>query len=127
MPQVSGNALGSMQLVIRSAQIADATAVSALVQEGFTRFVAPDWEPQACSVFMSESSPERFMSSIPVAAYAAVAEADGHLVGFILLPNPSVLALLFVRSTCLRRGIASRLWEVCTHVSRVKPPSCEDR
>lgn len=103
--------LGSMQPVVRPATIADATAVSALVQESFTKFVAPDWEPQACSVFMGESSPERFMSSIPVAAYAAVAEADGHLVGFILLSSPSVLALLFVRSTWLRRGVASRLWE----------------
>jgi hypothetical protein len=100
-----------MQPVIRSAKTTDAAAVSALVQESFLKFVAPDWEPQACSVFMDESSPERFMSSLPAAAYAAVAEADGTLVGFILLPSPSVLALLFVRSTCLRRGVASRLWE----------------
>lgn len=100
-----------MEPNIRSAEVADAAAISLLVQDGFTQFVAPDWEPQARTVFMSESSTERFVLSIPAAAYAAIAQLDGQLVGFILLPTPAVLAFLFVHPTWLRRGIASRLWE----------------
>jgi GNAT superfamily N-acetyltransferase len=114
-----------MEPVIRSAEVADAAAISSLVQEGFTRFVAPDWEPQARSVFMGESSAERFALSIPAAAYAAVAQVDGQLVGFIALPTPAVLAFLFVHPAWFRGGIAWRLWEAArihleTHYPAIK-------
>lgn len=99
-----------MKAVVRRAEVADAAAVSALVQEGFQQFVARDWEPQACDFFLAQSSAERFAASIPEAAFAAVAQGGGELAGFILLSSPSQLAFLFVRRSWLRRGIASRLW-----------------
>ena len=68
-----------MKLHLRQAQIADASAVAALVQAGFNEFVAPDWEPQAQQVFMAQSSAERFVSLIPEATFAAVAEAKAGL------------------------------------------------
>lgn len=99
-----------MKAVVRRAEAADAAAVSALVQESFSEFVAHDWEPRACDLFMAQSSPERFAASIPEAAYAAVAQAGAELAGFILLSSPSLLAFLFVRRSWLRRGVASQLW-----------------
>lgn len=103
--------LPRMQSAIRPATVADAAAISALVQESFTRFVAPDWEPEARTVFMRESSPERLSTSISSATFAAVAEVDDQIVGIILLPTPSRLALLFVRAAWHRRGIATQLWQ----------------
>jgi GNAT superfamily N-acetyltransferase len=100
-----------MEPSIRSATVADAVAISALVQEGFAQFVAPSWEVQAQAVFVSQSTSERFTTSIPTAAFAAVAEAVDQLVGVILLPTPSLLGFLFVRAGWQRRGVASQLWE----------------
>ena len=73
--------------------------------------MAPDWEAEAQRVFMAESSPEHLASLIPTAAFSAVAESHGQLVGFILLPTPSLVGFLFVEQTFLRQGIAKDLWE----------------
>jgi len=99
------------ELRLRQAGSADAVAVSALVQATFDEFVAPDWEPSACQFFKRESSPERFASTLPSAAFAAVMEARGRIVGFILMPQPAQLAFLFVDASWQRRGIARTLWE----------------
>ena len=107
---------------MRPAVAADAPALSALVQESFNQFVAPDWQPEACEVFMTESSVEWFTSSIPQAAYAAVAHAADELVGMVLMPTPSVLAFLFVRPGLLRSGIGSLLWEAArAHIETHHP------
>jgi GNAT superfamily N-acetyltransferase len=111
-----------MKQFVRAAQAGDAPVISALVQESFTRFVAPDWEPRACDHFMHESSVERFAASIPQATYAAVAQAGSQLVGFILMPTPARLAFLFVRPAWVRRGVASQLWEAARgHVEAHHP------
>ena len=114
--------LGSMGPTIRPAVVADAPAISALVQDSFNQFVAPDWQAEAREVFMTESSAERFTSSIPEAAYAAVAHVGDQLVGMVLMPTPSVLAFLFVRPGMLRAGIGSLLWEAArTHIEANHP------
>lgn len=100
-----------MEPQLRHAKVADATAISALVQTGFNEFVAPDWEPGACEVFMGQSSPERFASAIPSAAFAAVVEAEAHIVGFIFMSQPAQLDFLFVHASWLRQGIARQLWK----------------
>ncbi|MFT3664977.1 GNAT family N-acetyltransferase [Piscinibacter sp.] len=105
------------ETLLRQPEAADAAAISALVRHGFDRFVAPDWTPEARQVFFEQSSAERLAALVPAAAFAAVAERDGRLVGFILLSAPSVLAFLFVAPDHLRQGIARRLWEAArTHV-----------
>ena len=100
-----------MELPVRHPEVTDAAAISVLVQTSFNEFVAPDWEPGACQAFIEESSPERFVSTIPSAAFAAVAETAGHIVGFILMPQPAQLAFLFVHASWLRQGIARQLWK----------------
>jgi len=111
-----------MKAVIRTAKTTDAVAIAALVQESFNQFVAPEWEPQARDVFMSQSSAERFTVLIPEAAFASVAESSDELVGVILLPTPSLLGFLFVRANWHRRGVASQLWEAArAHVEARHP------
>jgi GNAT superfamily N-acetyltransferase len=100
-----------MKPIIRTAKTTDAVAMAELVQETFNQFVAPEWEPQARTAFMTQSSSERFTALIPEAAFAAIAEAKGELIGVILLPTPSLLGFLFVRANWHRRGVASQLWE----------------
>lgn len=86
------------------------TTVSALVQAGFNAFVAPDWEPAAQQLFLSESSPERLAEVIPGAAFASVAVSESEPVGFILMTKPTLLAMLFVHPKHLRRGVGTLLW-----------------
>ena len=111
-----------MRPAIRLAVVADAPAISALVQDSFNQFVAPDWQAEAREVFMTESTVERFTSSIPDATYAGVAHVGDQLVGMVLMPTPSVLAFMFVRPGMLRAGIGSLLWEAArSHIETTHP------
>ena len=114
--------LARMKPLLRVAEVSDASVASELVQRTFNAFVAPDWEPEARSVFMSQSSSERLSSIIREATFAAVAESKGRVVGFILLSPPNVLAFLFVHAHWHRRGIARDLWErACKHIEAEHP------
>ena len=95
---------------MRTVDQADVEAISALVQLSFTKLAAPDWEPNARQVFLAESSPAS-MQSAPKPAYAVAAFDAERPVGFISLPNPAFVGLLFVHPGYLRRGVGRRLWE----------------
>lgn len=111
-----------MQAQLREPTIADAPAVSALVQACFGQFVSADWEPEAQQYFLAQSTPERFASLIPEAAFSAVAELEGQLVGMILLAQPNTLSFLFVDAAMHKRGIARRLWEAArSHIEVAYP------
>src|SRR5262245_11772812 len=88
-----------------------AETASELVQGSFDHFVAPDWEPQAREAFHVESSPEMLRLAIPTATYAALAQVNHAFSGFILMPRPSLLAMLFVRVQDVGQGIGAQLWE----------------
>jgi GNAT superfamily N-acetyltransferase len=100
-----------MKYTVRPTQPTEAEDVSALVQRGFAEFVAPDWEADAVATFMAETSGECIRKLMETATFHAVAEAQGQLLGFILMPNPSLIGLLFVRPEYLRTGIAKSLWQ----------------
>jgi ribosomal protein S18 acetylase RimI-like enzyme len=111
-----------MDISLRTAKQADAPAVSALVQRVFGEFVALDWEPPAREVFATESSPERLVQLLAEPAFASVAEAGERLIGFILLPTPNLLSLLFVDSSAHRQGIATALWQAArAHLEAAYP------
>ena len=103
--------LGRMNYTIRPAQPIEAERVSSLVQQSFAAFVAPDWEATAVDTFVAETSGDCIRRLIETAAFHAVAESRGQLVGFILLPIPSLIGLLFVSPDHLRTGIAKSLWQ----------------
>ena len=99
-----------MPYSMRVVEQADAEAISALVQLSFTELAAHDWEPNACEVFLAESSPAS-MRAAPKPAYAVAAFDAERPVGFISMPTPAALGLLFVHPRYLRRGIGRALWE----------------
>lgn len=99
-----------------------AAAASALVRESFDRFVAPDWEAQACAVLYTEASVERLTLAIPAATYAALAQVGDGFAAFILLSRPSLLGMLFVRPSHVRQGLGALLWEAArAHVEAQYP------
>jgi ribosomal protein S18 acetylase RimI-like enzyme len=99
-----------MSYPTRTVGQADVEAVSALVQLSFKELAAPDWEPNAREVFLAESSPTS-MRAAPKPVYALAAFDAEHPVGFILMPTPAFLGLLFVHPQYLRRGIGRALWD----------------
>jgi GNAT superfamily N-acetyltransferase len=100
-----------MNYTIRSSQSADAEMASALVQQSFIQLVGPDWEQHAVNTFLAETSGNCLRDLISKAAFTAVAEVQGRLVGFILMPSPALIGLLFVKPNFLRNGIAKSLWQ----------------
>ena len=100
-----------MEPIVRVVSAADAELASELVQLSFMELAAGDWEPSARQVFLGESSPRALRAALQSPAYAAGAFSAGAMVGFILLPKPSLLSMLFVHPGFLRRGVAKQLWE----------------
>lgn len=104
------------------AEAGDAQIASVLVHESFDRFVAADWTPDARAAFLAEASVEKLRDGIAAAAYAALAMRDGVALGFIYLPTPALLAMLFVHPQHLGQRIGSLLWEAArTHVETHHP------
>ena len=99
-----------MPYFMRTVDQADVEAISALVQLSFTERAARDWEPNAREVFLAESSPAS-MRAAPKPTYAVAAFDAERPVGFISMPNPAFVGLLFVHPRYLRRGIGRALWE----------------
>jgi len=100
-----------MELETRSVTAVEAVAASAVVHASFVELAAADWTPQAQQVFLAESSSEALAKKIQASSYAAGTFAGERMVGFLLMPNPALLGMLFVHPQWLRRGIAQSLWE----------------
>jgi GNAT superfamily N-acetyltransferase len=101
---------------------ADADAASQVARESFSRFVAPDWEANACEHFFAHSTPEVMHDSLQSPAYAAGAFTGASLVGFILMPQPSFVRMLFVRPAAVQQGVGRRLWECArAHIEQSFP------
>lgn len=114
--------LKRMQLNTRIVTEAEAAAASAVVHASFIELAAADWDPQAQQVFLAESSPEALAGKLDVAAYAAGTFAAEQMVGFLLMPTPALLGMMFVDPRWLRQGIAQALWEKArAHVESVFP------
>ena len=114
--------LERMQFIIRPVGANEAEVASALVQHSFLELAAADWEPNACEVFLGESSPVALRVALESPAYAASAFSEERMVGFILMPKPSLLGMLFVHPGSLRLGIEKQLWEQArTHVEAAFP------
>jgi GNAT superfamily N-acetyltransferase len=111
-----------MQYTYRVVSAELAPELSALVHTSFSQIAASDWEPRARDNFLLESSHERLAKSIESAVYAAAAFASAAPVGFVLLPRPTLLGMLFVHPQHLRRGVARELWELArAHVEAKYP------
>lgn len=99
-----------------------AVAVSRLVHESFSELAAADWEPSASERLLAETSPEAMAELLKAPAFAAAEVSGEQVVGFILMPRPSLISMLFVHPRHLRRGVARGLWEAArAHIEEVFP------
>ena len=109
---------------MRTVDQADVESISALVQLSFTELAANDWEPNAREVFLAECSPAS-MRAAPKPAYALAAFDAERPVGFISMPTPAFLGLLFVHPRYLRQGIGRALWEQARAFIEKRYPATE--
>jgi len=99
-----------------------AERISRLVHRSFSQLAANDWEPHARQVFLGEASAAAIASALQAPAFAAVETVDKEPTGFILMRQPSTLAMLFVHPAHLRQGIGRRLWEAArSHIEAAFP------
>jgi GNAT superfamily N-acetyltransferase len=77
----------------------------------FAELAAQDWESQAQQRFLAESGVESLARKIVAASCAIGAFAREQIVGFLLMPTPTLLGMLFVHPTRLRQGTGTKLWE----------------
>jgi len=101
----------STQFFLRTLTEADAEAASQLAQESFAEFVAADWTPEACERFHAHSTPDVLRQSLQSSSFTAGAFVGASMVGFILMPQPSFVRMLFVKRGAMRQGIGGQLWE----------------
>ena len=99
-----------MNLQLRHATPADASAISSLVCAGFDQHIAQDWEPQAQRHFFEQNQADTLASKIADASLCLVCENDTQLLGVIFLPRPTLVQLFFVAPGHLRNGIGRKLW-----------------
>jgi GNAT superfamily N-acetyltransferase len=91
--------------------------ICALVHASFNQLVAHDWEPEAGRGFLADTLAPAIASYLENATFAAVELERDDPVGFILMPRPALVSMLFVHPDHLRKGIARRLWEAArSHV-----------
>jgi GNAT superfamily N-acetyltransferase len=112
-------------MMTRKLQVTDTQAASELVRRGFEAFVAPEWEAQAAQQFVQSDIGAPTMERLILeAAFTAGTFGDGgELLGLIIMPKPTWVALLFVDPDLFRRGIARTLWEQARQfVLTVRPP-----
>lgn len=100
-----------MQITLREASQADADAVSELIHTSFSALAAADWSESACATFLAESAPPALAAAMASPVVSLVAMAEAGPVGFLLMPSPRLLALLFVHPDWLRNGVGAKLWE----------------
>ncbi|MES2743242.1 MAG: GNAT family N-acetyltransferase [Pseudomonadota bacterium] len=99
-----------MTIALRVARDDDAGAASALVQTSFVALAAHDWSPQAKATFLARTAPVALRGEIAQAAFAGAAFEGARMVGFLLMPEPALVGILFVDPQYLRRKIAAALW-----------------
>jgi len=93
----------------RSAERADAMAISALVKDALLPETLPGWTSEAVSGLLAKASPEAMIEHIGRAAFAHVSVDERRVVGFILCTSWRFLNLLVVEPSLQRQGIGSHL------------------
>jgi hypothetical protein len=112
-------------MLTRKLEPADTQAAANLVRRGFEAYVAPEWEREAAREFIQTDIGAQGMQRLIVdsAFTAGTFGDDGNLLGLIILPKPSWIALLFVAPDQFRLGIARNLWEAARQfILTVTPP-----
>ena len=99
-----------MNLTIRELKSSDADAVSALSLASFERFIADSWSAAACDEYRVLVSATALSKGIEHCAYSIGAFDERRLLGFLLMPRPSLIQMFFVEPELVRQGIGRSLW-----------------
>ena len=99
----------ALAIVIRSARVADAVALNAILHDTYETTWLPRMTPAAAEVFRDEDRPAQYVASR--GTEFLVAECGGELVGFVDWEADFVNAL-HVRSNYARRGIGGQLMDL---------------
>jgi hypothetical protein len=112
-------------MLTRKLEPADTQAAADLVRRGFEAYVAPEWDAEAAREFVqTDIGAQRMERLIVESAFTAgTFGGGGELLGLIIMPKPTWVALLFVEPQLFRRGIARGLWtQARRFVLTVTPP-----
>jgi predicted GNAT family N-acyltransferase len=111
-----------MKYEVRSLSKAHSAEASAVIQESFLALAAADWQPDARRAFLEATAREQLEHKLTTMTFAAGVFSEAGIAGVILMPEPTLLGLLFVRPRCLRSGIGRALWESARAHIEVKFP-----
>jgi GNAT superfamily N-acetyltransferase len=100
----------SLKLLIRSATVEDAPAISALVTASVREHIAPSLSDDGLSHLLSEMTTENQSKRIRSGYQFFVALESDTLIGTAAIRPPSHLYYLFVDTQHQRRGIGRQLW-----------------
>src|SRR2546430_15357116 len=96
-------------IIYRQIHPSETAAAAILAREVFDQFVAPSYQPEGVTEFHRYASADA-LSLRHVSGHATyVAERGGELAGMLHLRAPCHVAMLFVRSSLQRSGIARAL------------------
>ncbi|HEX2654825.1 MAG TPA: GNAT family N-acetyltransferase [Xanthobacteraceae bacterium] len=101
----------SMNPTIRELRPSNAEAVSTLSLASFERFIAGSWSSAACNEYRALVSASALSNSIESCAYSVGAFNEHRLLGFLLMPRPSLVQMFFVDPELVRQGIGRSLWK----------------
>ena len=119
------------EIIYRTAQTADAEALSALFSSTFTEIFGHLYRPEDLAAFLSEQEPPHWARQITDPAFAIrVAERDGHRLGYLKLgplklpvdaPKPSMeLHQLYLVDSARGAGVAAELMDWALREARAR-------
>jgi ribosomal protein S18 acetylase RimI-like enzyme len=110
------------RLAYRSAEAADAHAVSDLVRATFRPETLPGWTAKAVEKLFEENSAAAFDARLESRSFTHVCLSDGSVVGYIDCKLPRLLSLLVVHPSFQRLGIGSQLLDrALEHIASTAP------
>jgi GNAT superfamily N-acetyltransferase len=115
------------QINFREMTAGDENAVSALSEEVFDEFIAPDYEPGGVEEFKRHIVPEDLLRRhLNGDSFLIVAEEDGEVVGVIDVRDGCHIRLFFVRKEYHGTGIGRRLFDLSLERCRRDDPQLEE-
>lgn len=98
------------------------TAVCAMVERCFNRFVAPGYSAEGRQAFLNYASAKQMAKRQQAGHFVLVAECDGVIAGMIEVRGNDHISLLFVDEACQGRGISRELTRRALDLCRQQQP-----
>lgn len=115
------------RIAFREMAAGDERAVSALIEEVFDEFIAPDYGPGGVEEFKRHILPEDLLHrQLGGDSFIILAEEDGEVVGVIDVRDGCHIRLFFVRKDRQGRGIGRGLFDLSLLRCREEDPSLEE-